>query len=70
MNQRARKFTGTFATVMFLIVYCLAAMAIGGKYVVGAGMAFELAYFIVAGAAWLPVVMVLIKWMSRPDEGA
>jgi uncharacterized membrane protein len=68
MTQRTRKAIGTFATVLFLIVYSLMAMALGGVLVVGRGMAFELPFYVVAGVAWLPVVMALIRWMSRPDE--
>ena len=65
MRQRARKLVGTFATIFFLIAYSLIAMAIGGHFVVGGGLFAELAYFVVAGLAWLPVVMVLIRWMAR-----
>jgi Protein of unknown function (DUF2842) len=67
MKQRVRKFWGTFATAIFLIVYCLVAMAIGGVWVVGRGLVFELPFYVVAGLLWLPAVMLIIKWMSQPD---
>ncbi len=67
MNLRTRKFIGTLATFAWLVVYALLAMAIGGQFVVGSGMVFELLYFIIAGVAWLPVAMAIIRWMSRPD---
>ena len=67
MKQRQRKLLGTVAVVGFLIVYSLAAMALGGIFVVGRGMAYELPYYAVAGVAWLPVVMALIRWMARPN---
>lgn len=69
MNQRTRKFIGTFATFGFLVAYSLAAMAIGGQLVVGRGVWFELPFHIVAGCLWLPVVMALIRWMARPESG-
>jgi hypothetical protein len=69
MTQRARKFIGTFATISFLVAYSLVAMAIGGQFVVGRGIWFELPFYIVAGCLWLPVVMALIRWMARPDSG-
>ncbi len=69
MKQRTRKAIGTFATVFFMIVYALIAMAIGGQFAVGHGMAVELSYFIAAGLLWIPVVMVIIRWMAKP-EGA
>lgn len=66
MTIRQRKFLGMVAIVGFLIVYCLMAMAVGGMFVVGSGMPVELGFYVVAGIAWLPVVMVIIRWMSRP----
>ena len=67
MTQRTRKAIGTFGTVAFLIVYALVAMAVGGMLVVGRGLAFELPFYIVAGILWLPVSMLIIRWMSKPD---
>jgi hypothetical protein len=70
MKIRQRKFVGFVATISFLVVYALIAMAIGGQYVVGSGAAIELAAFILLGIGWIPVAMVLIRWMSRPDTEA
>jgi hypothetical protein len=67
MTLRQRKFAGTLMTVGFLMAYSLVAMAIGGIYVVGHHGALEFVYFAVAGVAWLPVVMAIIRWMSKPD---
>lgn len=67
MSQRQRKLAGILACVLFLIVYCLAAMALGAWVAVGAPGPFEAVYFILAGIAWLPVVMGIVRWMARPD---
>jgi hypothetical protein len=67
MRIRQRKFVGIVATIVFLVAYALIAMAIGGQYVVGHGAAIELTAFILLGIGWIPVAMVLIRWMSRPD---
>lgn len=67
MKLRTRKFIGTFATVGFLIVYSLIAMAVGGQLVIGRGLFVELPFYIVAGTLWLPVAMAIVKWMARPD---
>lgn len=67
MKIRTRKAIGTFATVAFLIVYALIAMAVGGAFAVGRGLAVELAFYVVAGVLWLPVVMAIVRWMARPD---
>lgn len=70
MKQRTRKAIGIAATVVWLSVYCLVAMAIGGIWVVGRGPAWELPYFVVAGFGWVPLEMWIIRWMSRPDAAA
>ncbi len=67
MNIRARKFIGTFGMLGWLGLYCLAAMAIGGIYVVGRGPAIELPFYALAGLGWIPGAMFIIRWMSRPD---
>jgi hypothetical protein len=66
MTLRQRKFVGMVAIVTFLIVYCLIAMAVGGMVAVGQPRLLEIGFFIIAGIAWLPVVMMIIRWMSRP----
>jgi hypothetical protein len=66
MTLRQRKFIGMVAIVIFLIAYCLIAMAVGGMAAVGLPMLLEIGFFIIAGIAWLPVVMMIIRWMSRP----
>ena len=66
MTLRQRKFIGMVAIVAFLIIYCLIAMAIGGMVAVGLPALLEISFFIIAGIAWLPVVMFIIRWMSRP----
>ena len=68
MTPRQRKFIGMVAIVAFLIIYCLIAMAIGGMVAVGLPMLLEISFFIIAGIAWLPVVMFIIRWMSRPVD--
>jgi hypothetical protein len=68
MKIRQRKLIGTAATIIVIVVYALVAMAIGGKYVVGLGTFVELSAFIILGIGWLPIVMVLVRWMSRPDN--
>jgi ABC-type multidrug transport system permease subunit len=67
MKQRQRKFIGVFATVAFMIVYSLVAMAIGGEIAVGRSAIVEIGFYLLAGIAWLPVVMWIIRWMARAD---
>ena len=67
MKLRQRKFIGILATIAFLTVYALVAMAIGGIYVVGYGWAVELLAFVLLGTGWVPIAMILIRWMAKPD---
>lgn len=68
MSLRTRKLVGTILTVLFMTVYALIVMAIGGIYVVGSGFFIELPFYVLGGVAWLPVVMWIIKWMVKPDD--
>lgn len=67
MKMRTRKLIGTIASVIYLAIYCLLAMVLGGRLVVGYGIAAELPFYIIAGLGWLPLEMMIIKWMSKPD---
>lgn len=67
MTIRTRKFLGMIASVLWLTFYALFVMAVGGQFVVGHGMWLELPFYILGGVAWLPVAMMIIRWMSRAD---
>jgi hypothetical protein len=67
MKIRARKAIGTFMTVIWITIYSLVMMAVGGILVIGRGIALELPFYIIAGLGWVPVEMWIIKFMSRPD---
>jgi hypothetical protein len=68
MTLRLRKLLGTIVTALFLILYSLLAMAVGGRFIVVSGALSELGFYLVAGIAWLPMAMAIIRWMSRPDS--
>jgi glucose dehydrogenase len=68
MRVRTRKLIGTAAMIVFLIVYCLIAMVIGNAALAKLSGLGQALYFIVAGLAWLPPAMLLVRWMQRPDE--
>lgn len=68
MPQRLRKLVGTLVLVAFLVVYSLFAMAIGATRFADAGFWGQLAFFVVAGLAWLVPAMAIIWWMQRPDR--
>ena len=67
MKLRTRKAIGIVLTLAFLTLYSLIAMAFGGVFIVGKGAMAEVAFYVIAGLAWLPVEMAIIRWMSKPD---
>lgn len=68
MTVRTRKLIGVIATVSFLIIYCLIAMVIGAKLLVGQSAWLQFPGFVLLGLGWLPVVMKIIRWMSAPVD--
>ena len=68
MKVRIRKMIGIPSTIVVLIVYALVAMTIAGKHIVGYGTLVELPAFVILGVGWLPIVMAIVRWMSRPDD--
>jgi hypothetical protein len=68
MIIRTRKLIGTAATVIFLIVYCLIAMVVGNAALAKLSGFGQALYFILAGLAWLPPAMLLVRWMQKPDK--
>jgi hypothetical protein len=74
MSRRTRKLVGTLAMLAFVAIYALVINALAAPILNGAGKATEAVFYLVAGLAWVPPLMVLIKWMeggrddSRPKR--
>ena len=67
MKMRTRKFIGVFGGTAYLIIYSLIAMAVGGALFIDSHGGVQFVYFVIAGLLWLPGMMAIIRWMSRPD---
>ena len=68
MTQRQRKFLGTIALLLLIVVY--AAIAVGVAIVLqvqNASKFTELLYYMVAGLLWVLPAGLLISWMQKPD---
>lgn len=66
MTPRTRKLIGTVLLLVFIAVYALLAMAAAIILQVNdAGKWAELAYYVVAGLAWVIPAGVIIKWMQK-----
>jgi len=68
MKLRTRKFIGVFGGVTYLIFYSLIAMAVAGALLGEANWLVQLLGFAIAGILWLPGMMMIIRWMSKPDK--
>jgi NADH:ubiquinone oxidoreductase subunit 3 (subunit A) len=66
MHIRTRKFIGGFLILAVLVVYSLIAMVIGAAVAIEWPEAGRVAFYAAAGLLWLPLVMVIIRWMARP----
>ena len=67
MKIRTRKLIGVIGGTIYFITYCLVLMAIGGAMITKLHGGWQFLFFVIAGMAWLPVMMMIIRWMSRPD---
>lgn len=68
MRRRERKLIGVVATIVFVVVYALAAMALAQLEVTkSAPTVLQWIYYAVVGMGWILPLMPLIAWMERPD---
>jgi hypothetical protein len=67
MHVRLRKFIGTFIMLGFAVFYALALMVLAQPILNGASKTAEAVFYCIAGLAWVPPMMVIIRWMEgRP----
>jgi hypothetical protein len=66
MHIRTRKFLGGFLILAILVVYSLIAMVVGARVAIEWPEPGRIAFYAVAGLLWLPIVMIIVRWMARP----
>jgi hypothetical protein len=64
MNRRTRKLVGAVLMLLFVFVYALVVTAIAAPVLMSANKAVEAAFYVIAGLAWVPPLMLLIRWME------
>jgi hypothetical protein len=64
MNRRTRKLVGTLLMLLFVFVYALVVTAIAAPVLMSANKAVEVFFYLIAGLAWVPPLMFLIRWME------
>jgi hypothetical protein len=65
MSLRLRKFLGTIALFVLVIVWALVAMALAQVPAVRDNPLAATAYYVIAGIGWVLPAMPLVRWMSR-----
>jgi Protein of unknown function (DUF2842) len=68
MSIRTRKFVGTIALLLLVMVWGLLAMALAQSVLTDINGFVAAIYYIVAGLGWVLPAMPLISWIVRPDR--
>jgi Protein of unknown function (DUF2842) len=64
MSRRMRKFVGTILMLIFVFVYALIVTAVAAPVLLSASKLVQGIFYAVAGLAWAPPLMLMIKWME------
>ena len=68
MTIRTRKFFGTIALLVLVVVWSLVGMTIAQTpWLASAGL-LGVIFYVVAGLGWVLPAMPIVSWMSRPDR--
>ncbi|MGL4637758.1 MAG: DUF2842 domain-containing protein [Beijerinckiaceae bacterium] len=64
MHRRMRKLVGTVLMLIFVVLYALVVTAVAAPILTGASKITQAVFYCVAGLAWAPPLMLLIRWME------
>jgi hypothetical protein len=68
MRIRTRKFFGTIALLLLVVVWSLMGMTVAQTpWLANSGL-LQAIFYIVAGIGWVLPAMPIVSWMSRPDS--
>ncbi len=65
MPTRLRKFLGTIALIVLVIVWALVAMALAQAPAIHDSTGLSIAYYVIAGIGWVLPAMPIVAWMAR-----
>jgi hypothetical protein len=65
MSTRMRKLVGTILLLALVAVYVLVAIVVAGAVLPEANKVVELAFYAIAGLAWVLPAGLLVRWMHR-----
>lgn len=67
MTIRTRKFIGTIALLVLVVVWSLLGMTVAQTpWLANSGL-LQAVFYVVAGIGWVLPAMPIISWMARPD---
>jgi len=67
MTIRTRKFLGTIALLLLVVVWSLMGMTVAQTpWLANSGL-LQAIFYVVAGVGWVLPAMPIISWMARPD---
>jgi hypothetical protein len=67
MKIRTRKFFGTLALLVLVVVWSLLGMAVAQMPWLASSGVRQAIFYVVAGLGWVLPAMPIVSWMSRPD---
>jgi hypothetical protein len=68
MTIRTRKFFGTIALLVLVVVWSLMGMTVAQTpWLANSGL-LQAIFYVVAGIGWVLPAMPIISWMARPDR--
>jgi hypothetical protein len=67
MKIRTRKFLGTIALLLLVVVWSLLGMTVAQTPWLAASRLLQAVFYVVAGIGWVLPAMPIVSWMSRPD---
>jgi uncharacterized membrane protein YdfJ with MMPL/SSD domain len=70
MTIRTRKFFGTIALLVLVVVWSLLGMTIAQTPWLASSGWRQAIFYVVAGLGWVLPAMPIVSWMSRPDRAA
>jgi len=67
MTIRTRKFFGTIALLVLVVVWSLMGMTIAQTPWLASSGLLQAIFYVVAGIGWVLPAMPIISWMAKPD---
>ena len=67
MRIRTRKFFGTIALLLLVVVWSLTGMTVAQLPWLASSGLLQAIFYVVAGIGWVLPAMPIVSWMARPD---